>query len=157
MTDLSDFGCFESTPPPRIQKETPVETRQTYPHTQVGYVGPVPNRRSMGFVKVVSRDEHRFRELEKENGGAYAISDDAFRRLTDVYGVDVILVSEVGTETVYEWKTRQWFGNDVPVKYLHDDEDPQTYAPVGTAVPWNGHATDVFIDEDVDVTSVDSS
>lgn len=150
--DLTDFGARDSIPAPKIQKQTPITTTQVYPHTTVGFVGPIPQRSTFGLVKSVSRDEHRFHSLAEDDGGAYAISDDALRKAKNA-GATRILIVEVDTESVYEWIVRQW-DESVPKKYLADVEDPQTYAALDTADEWPGHAQDVYISSCVDIQSV---
>lgn len=148
--DLTDFGARDSTPPPRIQRQHTIQTRQTYPHRVAGSVGPIPQRNTMGFLKECERAEHWYHTFKADAGGAYAISTDAFRRAKQ-RGANVVLVAESDTGDVYEWPLRLFDGQRVPTAYLEHKDDPQVYATIETADVWEDHASDVEIDPSVDL------
>lgn len=123
MADLGDFGGGVTPPdPPHIQKRKKVQHTVGERRIVAGWIGPVPERDTLGYVTKRDEHEHRIRALD-----AYGISEGVLRRLRGA-DVSVILVHESESDGVLEFTARQYHeGPEVPEKYLMRSDDPQRY------------------------------
>jgi len=143
VTDLSDFnGGIQPPDPPQIKmvKKVPLafgENRKT-----AGWIGPVPERKALGFVTKRDSQEHRIRALN-----AYSISEKVLKRLT-AQDVQVVLIHEKDRDRVLEYTLQQFRDADnVPEKYLMRPDDPQRFVRLRGADSWH-HADTLYIPRD---------
>lgn len=129
---------------PRVRKRRRVAS-QTAGTAMAGFLTEVSNRAGFGFVTTRDSHDHRLRYLHKDEGGAYAISNDVLATLQRAE-VRTIFVVEVDTGDVYEYAARAYYdGSAVPESYLETELDPQTYATRDSARHvWTDHAPDPF-------------
>lgn len=108
-----------------------------------GYVGKILNRDQFGFVGFRRHEEHYHRNME-----AYMLSDRVLEELRSL-NVQLLLIAEDDTNTVYEWHIDQ-FTESVPqyAKGTNEKDEDQTFALVEDAWGcYDNHTPDVLIGE----------
>lgn len=138
----------EDAEPPTIKKKGRVLLPDS--HRTVGWWGLCPERGTRAFVSVRS-EQHRLKARD-----AYAISDSVLDIL-DNNDVGVILIVESDTNDVYEFTTSDFRarGGSVPVSWLSDPTDTQTFRQRIGGTLWENHRGTVYRPRDEDVQTDD--
>lgn len=144
---LNEFEDGDGSEPPRIKKRNKVSVTVGERRKTAGWTGPT-NRGEYGFVSVRNSHEHRIRALD-----AYAISMTVLHKLVDKH-VKVVLVVESDTGDVYEYRLKQFAGEEqtVPEEFQMTEDDPQRYVERRNRHRfWSDHKSDVYVPRDASV------
>ena len=142
MSKLSDFGARSTDDiPPLIFRKNAVES-PTSPGKPAGFVGY--DRRREHRVYITRRKEYHY----YKSGYGYAISDYIINRVGRA-DISRIVIHAVEDGNVYEFGYHAYRDDAEPVpdSLLLDQNDPQSYVPVGDCLSsWKGLGEDVYVD-----------
>lgn len=151
---LADFGGGATDDPPRVKKTEAIHISVGGNPRHVGYLAEVPTEGypKWAFVAPKDSDEHRFRYLRENEGGAYAVSIHALvdiERAAQRRGTSrpaTVFIHELDSGDVYEYEADDLFdGPTVPDNFLESMSDPQKYVTIdGAKRVWRDHAPDGF-------------
>jgi len=142
-SNLDDFGADTTESiPPLVYRKNAVES-PTSPGKPAGFVGVDRRRDNSVYITRRVDNLHYYK-----SGYGYAISDYIINRLGHT-PISRIIVHVVESGDLYEFGYHEYRDNSTPIpdSLLIDQDDPQSYVPIGDCLnSWDAIGEDVYVE-----------